>query len=281
MSSSRIRSLVYNRVPIGLRFNFDGMVLDADRSSLRRQGVLNINLPSRVELKLLNNEFVSSEDLQGVDVHDISDNEEYLAQLLAIFRASGHRSIFTLQAVHDQSLEVFLADPGWQAKRVENGGLNSNHFLMMQPDGRMWSGGWIGKHHDALKAKKDFHYAQVFWALHRSLDVSDEVLHSYPDLMTVSNTLAAIVASVIIHRHGASFSLRVNNHTVTVHSSTWPDNILDERSFVQSFGLVSTALQPCKTRLLDLSPRELTVMALRKVVKQYLYAPADLQVFSR
>lgn len=268
MEITWVRSLVYNGVPLGLRFNTDEGIFDASRESLRQQKVFNCNLPAQVTLKLVGDDFISAEDSSGVSIVDISDNLEVLNAVVEKLKSSSLKSRFALQPVHQQSLHVFLNDPDWVAIRVVRNDEYNNQHTLRQPDGKMWGGGWIGKARSPVQAKAIFHYEQVFWALHRSAQVSLDALETYPDLQNIVNTIKSIQANVSISDSDV-VRVTVNDKIVEFPLSTWPDRILSERAFANKEGLVPAGLQQHITKFINLDPRELTIMAIRYSIRDH------------
>jgi hypothetical protein len=266
--------VVQGSVPVGLRFYTSEGVFDASKESLKPFRVLNVLLPNQLNLKLVQDSLVSQEELDGLVVTDASDNPKLLEELL--FSVSSH-VLATLQnftAPVNQTLAVFLSDSNWKAVRVVRDDEYNGQHNLVQPDGSLWRGGWIGKANSPLQAKALFHYERCLWQTHRGGIPNKEVYAPYDDLVKVIDIIEELQRTFTLENN--TLTLTLNNQFKHVNLSIWPTNVLGQREFVSKHNLVPAFKDPIthfdrgNTNVI-FSSRELIIIAISSFLRKYYY----------
>lgn len=276
MIVNEVKALVFDNALLGLRFTTDEGVLDTDKESLTKEGILNINLPNRADLIPHDNLLITQEELDsGITAKDVSDQHELLRNLIASLDPDLKVTLTTFQKAYEQSLETFMADENWQPIRVNRTDEHKNQHHMLQPDGRNYGGGWIGSHRTLEKAKSTFHYEQTLWAIHRGNTVSPEAVKSYPDLKQYTELIDKIKQTIKIENsENPIVTMLVDNELKSFELSTFKrDPRYELRGFVTENGLQDSVLAetPLLNRFMDM--RELTIVAIIQSISDFKNIP--------
>lgn len=272
---TEIKALTYLERLIGLRFNTSEGILDADKTSLTKLGVLNINIPNRVELFLKDDILISQEELDsGITTVDISNDTDKLSNLVeSIKEQEGYQHLFIFQKPYEQSLKTFMEDENWETVRIKRNDEYNNQHHIIQPDGNQWRGGWISKNRDSEKAKSNFHYDQVRWAIHRGNKVSEESLLTYPDLKQYIDLIAEIkqLYKPKTDKNGElviSVDTGDEETVREVYLNKFPEERYNQRTFVTP-DLILPFLSEVNLIGKFLDARELSIIAITHIVTEH------------
>lgn len=97
----------------------------------------------------------------------------------------------------EMTFAMFMSNPDWVAVLDEKAsGDQKGQYHMIQPDGKRYSSGWIGKFKNPDAAKRDFHYKQIYWAVFRGREVSELVLSESPVLLQCQRRINALIKNI-------------------------------------------------------------------------------------
>ncbi|WP_152970838.1 hypothetical protein [Bacillus sp. FJAT-28004] len=92
----------------------------------------------------------------------------------------------------EMTLSQFLSDPAWIAQLDPHAkGESKGMFELIEPDGKKYRGGWIGKFRSPELAKRDFHKDAVYYSIHRGSILSERILADYPKVLTAQRGILA------------------------------------------------------------------------------------------
>lgn len=269
MDINQVRVLLYDNKPMGLRFATDTMVFDVDKSALREFGVMNFDLPLKLELVSVNNMLVSEEDINGDGIEDLSDDRVLLADLVHSLHVNkNYKSLFTYLKPYEMSLTSFMNDDGWRAIPYQGGEGEYNKYHIVQPDRTRWKGKWDNLHRNAELAKLDFHYEQTKRAIYQGLEVSAFAVEEYKDLEYVLESIYDITTRITIKSFSA-FEMEVDGRVKQVSLEQYPHTRSAQRDFV-----VSKKMLPKRSiTYLSEDPtfplKEMIVIALNRSLREY------------
>lgn len=274
MNITTIRTLTFDGRDVGLRFSLeDRSILDADRQSLKEQGVFTITLDDKVELKLLDDILVSEEEIEvGVNATDVSNDKEHLAKLIeSIHLSEKYPHLFEFKKPYELTLEDFLADEGWIPEKENRSDEHKNQHSILMPNGQYWRGGWIGTARSLYDAKKNFHYDQTRWALHRGESVSDEVLESYPHLKQFNDIITEIKQNIKVHyENSETIQVNIDGEERLIPLTSFPKTRLEQRRYVMDNELISKQFESFTSKLPSglFDIRELLVIAFIRTISE-------------
>lgn len=259
-----IKALTYEGRLLGLRFYTNKGIYDADRDSLKNEGILNINIPNRSELKLVGDLLVTDEEINsGKTVIDVSEDEKLKVLVNFLRGKEKFTHLFKFQKPYEQSLKTFMEDPYWVPERVERNDEYRNQHVIKQPDGKYWRGGWIGRYRSLELAKEGFHYEQCKWALHRGDDVADEALITYLDLRRAKKYITQVEKSVSFN--GDECRVLVDGVVHTFNLSDFPKDRISQRGFVSEHNLISKNIEG--VHLFD--ARETVIVGIQRAIYKH------------
>lgn len=173
----------------------------------------------------------------------------------------------SVEKVTELTLYEFLQIDEWKAYPDPKAtGESKGVYKLLQPDGKDWRGGWIGKHKSPELAKRAFHDKEVYYAVHGGRDVSERVLKDYPDYLKAQRFIHHIMSKVHI---GSGPYVRVETDEGTSHFYMYDFPTFDRvsaRGFVQDFHLDKWEV-PFKG---SFTAREMTAIALSKCLVPHL-----------
>lgn len=263
MDILNVKALIYDDKLVGLRFITTEGIFDADKESLQEEGVVNINIPNRVELILADDHLLSYDEIEnGLVTIDISTNKAILVHLVDSLRHSGFDDVlFQTQQPWEQSLTIFLDDEGWQAVKVDRTDEYANQHYMITPDGTRWRGGWIGSFNSPEQAKRAFHYNQTVLAFHRGDKVAYEALSTYPELKRYMELVEHIKQKVKVDNE--LISIDVGFEVKEIPIDAYPTQTrIEQRSFISANQLIPLDAQDIELPSTLFDIRELTAIAI-------------------
>jgi hypothetical protein len=282
MQVTDVKVLTHDFVLLGLRFTTDRGIVDADKGSLTKFGILNINIPNRVELIPHGNLLVTQEELDsGINAEDVSADEEALKGVVDALSTEATEVLTKFQKPYEQSLEMFMADENWIPEKVIRTDEHKNQHHMKLPDGTYYRGGWIGSFRSLEKAKRGFHYDQAKWSIHRGNNVYDEALETYPDLKQYKDLIEQIKQTITIENNETTIiKMQVNNETKQFPIGDFyeqPRYI--QRGFISEHDLLDTELENTKLLNTFCNVRELTTIALAQAISEFNNKPIINQYY--
>lgn len=264
-----IQTLVYDGDAIGLRFRLirdlfsSEKVFDTGRDRLVKRGVY--SLPKEIcILSFHDGLLMSEEEANGLEVEDISKNDQALDQIVIAIRESvDFRHLLYMPKAYDQSLSTFMANPYWVVEGYHSPGNGwKNH--MRQPDGKHYGGGWIGSDRNEQKAKAKFHYDQCRSALHRGYPVTKETLDGYTDLQSCLSWIETFMSRLSVD-HGDIWFNREDGSSVLVLGQSEEPNYLRMRELLTERKPLSDREKALLTGSTYFNMRELLIMAILRM----------------
>ncbi|MFB5678759.1 hypothetical protein [Paenibacillus terreus] len=170
----------------------------------------------------------------------------------------------------DMTLSAFLASPYWRAvpdpkARPEHKGM----YVMIQPNGEPWQGGWIGKFKNEETAKRSFHRDRIFYAiLWGKQDIDDMILKDYADLKRAQDAVHEMMKQ--IHVGDPYVRVRMADEEKFFHLLDFPlYSRVEARGFVKDHGLECRSFFPSKSDTI-FGPVEISAIALSRFLSDYL-----------
>lgn len=139
----------------------------------------------------------------------------------------------------EMTLAMFMSNPDWKAVLdVKATGETKGQHHMIQPDGKQYKGGWIGKFRNPEEAKLNFHYKCLYWAVFRGREISEVVLSEYPKLLKTQRRITAFMSNIHIGT-GPYIAVTVNSQIRHFHIMDCPlFGRVNMREFVQDHALI-------------------------------------------
>ncbi|PAD73072.1 hypothetical protein [Paenibacillus campinasensis] len=175
---------------------------------------------------------------------------------------------------HEMTLAQFLASPDWVAyPDPKPTGKSMGMYLMKQPDGTDWMGGWIGKFKDQRKAKMEFHYSQVFRTVHWGKDdVDPKVLSQYPKLAKAQEAVHQYLSWIQFDMRGDYIEVGLPSGTRFFHILDFPLYCrVSVRGFVKNHGLDHFPLELENLESI-FNQVEVAAIAIERFVSKFLNA---------
>ncbi|MFM9280938.1 hypothetical protein [Paenibacillus jiagnxiensis] len=170
----------------------------------------------------------------------------------------------------DMTLSAFLTSPYWRAvqdpkARPEHKGM----YVMIQPNGEQWMGGWIGKFKDEETAKRSFHRDRVFYTiLWGKQDIDDLILKDYPELKRAKDAIHEMMKQV--HVGDPYVRVQTPNGAKYFHLLDFPLYCrVGARGFVKDHGLEYRSFIPLMNDTI-FGPVEISAIALGRLFRKYL-----------
>ncbi|MGE7828502.1 hypothetical protein [Paenibacillus sp. NPDC093718] len=178
--------------------------------------------------------------------------------------------------ITEMTLTEFMMNSKWEAfLDTEATGEGKGNYYMKQPDGSKYRGGWIGKYRSAEQAKKEFHYRQLYWALHGNGYFLEKALASYPKLHQAYKEIQAYRKSVFVSE-GDYVRVCLNGENRFFHIHDCPMfSRVSMRAFVKGHGLAELNGNMDQT----FNPIEIACIAIEQVMEDRIgsrYRPSDV-----
>lgn len=169
----------------------------------------------------------------------------------------------------EMSLLQFLELESWRAMPDERAsGESKGNYILIQPNGEQYSGGWIGKHKNEEAAKRDFHKKQVYFAIHWGRVLPDHVLFDYPDLKSAQQSISQMKQNILLSS-GPYVKVRVSGCERYFHMMDVPlYSRVDMREFVRIHRLCSDGARVTNTSGID--EIEQMAIALEYVMSRHM-----------
>lgn len=144
----------------------------------------------------------------------------------------------------EMTLAMFMSNPDWVAVLDERAnGEQKGQYHMIQPDGKQYIGGWIGKFKNPDAAKRDFHYKRLYWAVFRGREVSEIVLSEYLVLLQCQRRINALMKNIYIDGYSYYVAVTVNQQVRHFDYMDCPlFSRVNMREFIKDHSLID--LQP-------------------------------------
>lgn len=148
----------------------------------------------------------------------------------------------------EMSLHTFLSAHTWKAILDEKAsGESKGQYLLIEPDGKPYRGGWIGKHKNEEQAKRSFHKNRVFMSVWWGNMLPEHVLADYPDILSAQRNILAMQENIIV-KEGPYVRVNIDQTDKFFNKADLPlfDRV-SMREFVRMHGLLSKDVPINKT----------------------------------
>jgi hypothetical protein len=234
-----IKGLEYKGELVGLRIFFPNGAWDIGKFDVKGLGFKHFDIAERIQLQEVGELLLSEEEAEtGEYAVDVSDDESAMYDARGILDSDRFRDhLKGFQPPHRVSLNELLSDDGWKPKRVDRTDEHKNQHTLTQPNGKDWSGGWIGSAKSLESAMKGFHFNQVMYALHKGAIVADIAVETYQHLKQAKEIIELIESRTYIKDN--IVAVMVNGEPKYFSVDAFPfSNRVEQRGFVRNNDLV-------------------------------------------
>lgn len=291
MQITKVKSLTYTDVLVGLRIYSKEGVFDVDKDALTNIGIYNINLKNRIPLIDYEDTLTTQEELDNsIKATDISEDQARLNELLqAISGTPASEILCNYQLPFEQTRKTFVEDNNWKTEIEYRNDEYNNQNNLYTPNGKRYRGGWIGKGRNPQKVKAIFHYEQCYWAFHKGYRLNSEVIEPYKDLQIYQKIVNCFRTQFTLRESPNHVSplievKRADNTEAVFPLAEFPYQRLAQREFVTKHNIIlplPDGVELPKNAYLNEDPRELVIIALEQFIHTHMKKPFFFNQYDR